>query len=105
MIRLIQTGMRNIAAYRRHWRWQLSIVIPIAFAPLIACIPFGDAVAQICTVSSSSVTLGSGSCSISPNTTLQRISRGSRDHQRHRPSHGLVRSPSERPAQSPQLNR
>jgi hypothetical protein len=60
----------NIAAYGHCWPWLLSIVIPIAFALLIACIPFDDAAAQICTVSSSSVTLGSGSCSISPNTTL-----------------------------------
>jgi hypothetical protein len=61
----------NVAARGGHrWRWLLSIIIPIAVALLIACIPLGDAVAQICTVSSSSVTLGSGSCSISPNTTL-----------------------------------
>jgi len=60
----------NVAARGHRWQRLLSISIPIAFVQLIACIPLGDAVAQICTVSSSSVTLGSGSCSISPNTTL-----------------------------------
>jgi type V secretory pathway adhesin AidA len=47
-----------------------SRIVPIAFVPLIACYPFGDAVAQNCTVSGSSVTLASGSCAVAPNTTL-----------------------------------
>jgi hypothetical protein len=60
----------KVTAHHARWRYGYSRIVPIAFVLLIACYPFGDAVAQTCTVSGSSVTLASGSCAIAPNTTL-----------------------------------
>jgi outer membrane autotransporter protein len=52
---------------RRH---TYSRIVSVAFVLLIACAPFGAAVAQTCPVSGSSVTLATGTCAISPNTVL-----------------------------------
>jgi hypothetical protein len=63
-------GFSKVTARHARWRYEYSRIVPIAFVLLIACYPFGDAVAQTCSVSGSSVTLASGSCAIAPNTTL-----------------------------------
>ena len=63
-------GFSKVTAQHARWRYEYSRIVPIAFVLLIACYPFGDAVAQTCSVSGSSVTLASGSCAIAPNTTL-----------------------------------
>jgi outer membrane autotransporter protein len=63
-------GFSKVSAYHSRWRYEYSRIVLIAFVLLIACDPFGDAIAQTCAVSGSSVTLASGSCAIAPNTTL-----------------------------------
>jgi outer membrane autotransporter protein len=60
----------EVTAYRHRWRYERARIVSVAFALLIACNPFGNAVAQTCPVSGSSVTLASGTCSIAPNTAL-----------------------------------
>jgi hypothetical protein len=67
---VIQTVSLKVTAYHSRWRYECLRIVSIVFVLVIACDPFGGAVAQTCTVSGSSVTLASGSCTIAPNTGL-----------------------------------